>query len=320
MGDVSGLGKPQRVFCVLNPRAATFHQARAALREGCRKAGWPDPVFLTTTRAEPGGPQARLALTEGADLVVAAGGDGTVREVAHVLAGTGTPLGILPIGTANLTALNLGIDTRRLGRAVKIALHSPTRAIDVGRATWRPTSGDVTEHTFLVMAGLGNDAATVLAVRPEFKRRLGKASYLAAGARKLRSRVIGMKVSVDGGPSRDLRTWTLLVGNAGRIAPGVHVFPDAEPDDGVLDTLVVPLRNVVQWLPVALTGIGLLRKASALSYGRARQVWAIPDAPAPVHLDGDVVEDVVDLRVDIVPGALAVRAPTKQTTPTKETA
>lgn len=305
---ISAAGRPPRVFAVLNPASKRFADAERAVRDAV-----PEATVLTTTREQAGGPQASEAVASGADLVLVGGGDGTIREVAHVLAGTPTELGIVPIGTANLVAHNLGLRTRDVTRAVATALSAPTRRIDVGRATWRRVDHGVLlpaeTHTFLVMAGLGHDAATVLAVRPESKRRLGWPAYLAAGARQLRSRPIRMRVSVDSRPVRELATWSLLVANMGRLPSGIRVFPDARPDDGVLDTLEVPLTHVAQWGPVALTGVGLARESPALRYGTARRVWAIPDHPTPLQLDGDVVDAVADLHLILLPGALGVRAP-----------
>lgn len=304
----------ERVFCILNPVSRSFHQAREAVVRACRSSGRPEPVILTTTKAEPGGVQAREALASGATVIVVGGGDGTVREVAHEVTGSGADLGVLPIGTANLFAHNLGLRTRNLRRAVATALAAEPRKLDVGRAVWRPVihgrvQPPVAPHTFLVMAGLGHDAATVLAVRPEFKRRIGWLAYLAAGASQLRSHPISMRLSVDGGPARQLRTWSLLAANLGRLPSGLAVFPDALADDGVLDTLEVPLTSPWQWGPVALKGVGLRRDVPALRYGRAHRLWAVPEHPALLHLDGDVVGRVADLHITVLPRALRVRAP-----------
>ena len=303
-----------RVFAVLNPIGRDQEAARDTLESAAADAGWPEPTFLPTSRTAPGGPQAQVALREGADLVVVGGGDGTVREVAHVLSGTGVPLGILPLGTANLFAHNLGLRTRDLPLAVSRALHGTPRPVDVGVASWRPVDHGIVEaptpeQTFLVMAGIGHDAATVLATRPEYKRRLGWLAYLAAGSRHLLSAPLAMRVSVDGLPLRRVRVWCFLAANAGNIPGGITVFPDANPDDGVLDTLEVPLTSPTQWASIAAKGLlGHGRDVPALRYGPAATLWVIPDQPAPLQLDGDVIPHVADVRVRIVPGALRVHA------------
>lgn len=303
------------VWAVLNPAAKGYQRARAVLLRGCRDAGLGPPQILTTTRERPGADQARQALQAGASLVVVGGGDGTVREVAQALAGSDVALGILPLGTANLFAHNLGLRTRDIARAVDHALSGAPLAIDVGRASWRPVVHGVTrppsrEEVFLVMAGIGHDAATVLATGGEVKARLGWLAYLTAGARYLVARPLPMRISLDASPARRIRAWSVLVANCGRIPGGIHVFPNANPADGVLDTLEVPIRTPWAWGSVAAKGLLRLRRdVVSLRYDSARTVWVIPDAPAPLQLDGDVIERVADLWVRVDPGALTVRVP-----------
>lgn len=303
------------VWAVLNPVARGYQAARRALEDDCAEAGWPAPVVLTTTKESTGRAQAREAVARGARLVIAGGGDGTVRAVAHAVAGTGVELGILPLGTANLFAYNLGLRTRNPRLMALRALHAPARAVDLGWASWRPVTDaglgpPSPDEPFLVMAGLGHDAATVLQATPGVKRRLGWAGYLALGGRHLFARPLDMRLSVDNAPGRRLSTWTVIVANCGRLPSGIEVFPGARPDDGLLDCLEVPLRTPAQWAAVAAAGLTRHRvEASVLRYSQARTVWAVPDTPVPLHLDGDVVGQVADLRVRIQPGALAVRRP-----------
>lgn len=303
------------VYAVLNPTARRYHRARAALVRACREAGLGDPHVLTTTRTDAGAAQARRARRAGARIVVVGGGDGTVREVAGELARSGVELGILPLGTANLFAHNAGLRTRDLRVAARRAVGCPARRFDVGYASWRPlTAGGVgppsPERVFLVMAGIGHDAGTVLGTRPEFKRRLGWLSYLASGLGRLLAKPLAMRVSIDNAPARGVRTWSVIAANAGSIPGGIRVFPEAAPDDGVLDTLEVPLVSPLQWFVVAAKGLlHLSADVPALRYGRARRLWVVPEHPTHLHLDGDVVGRVADLRVRVGPGALLVKAP-----------
>jgi hypothetical protein len=122
----------------------------------CAELGWAPPLWLPTTVEDPGGGQARIALAAGADVVLACGGDGTVRHVAQVLAGSGTALGLVPTGTSNVLARNLAIGLDDPAQATRIALSGNTRAIDVGRVIIDGTQ----EQVFLVMAGMGFDAAS----------------------------------------------------------------------------------------------------------------------------------------------------------------
>lgn len=303
------------VWAVLNPVTKRYAVARHSLERACADAGLPAPRVLETTSDEGGYAEARRALAQGARTVIVGGGDGTVRAVARAVAGTGVEMGILPLGTANLFAFNLGLRTRDPRLMVDRALFGVPVAHDVGWASWREIvdgqAGPPTpQQPFLVMAGLGHDAATVLATDPETKARLGWASYLARGVRHLRSAPLSMRVSVDNAPARRLRTWTVLVANCGIIPGGIEVFPGSRPDDGYLECLEVPIRTPTQWASVAWAGLTRHRwHAAALRYSRLRTLWAVPDAPAPLHLDGDPVGVVADLRVRVQPAALLVRRP-----------
>lgn len=125
--------RPRPLACVVvNPSkpsatGAVRRRATAALRD----AGYAGPVWLETTPAEPGVMQARLAVASGAGLVIAAGGDGTVRAVAAGTARTGVDMAILPLGTANLAARNLGLPVGRLDAALKVAAHGTARRADL---------------------------------------------------------------------------------------------------------------------------------------------------------------------------------------------
>ncbi len=305
------------VWAVLNPVAKRYALARHSLQRACADADLPAPRVLTTTPDEGGYAEARSALAQGARTIIVGGGDGTVRAVARAVAGTGVELGILPLGTANLFAFNLGLRTRDPRLMVDRALFGVPVAHDVGWASWRVIADDragppTPQQPFLVMAGIGHDAATVMATDPAMKARLGAASYLASGVRHLRSAPLSMRVSVDNAPARRLRTWTVLVANCGIIPGGIEVFPDSRPDDGYLECLEIPLRTPAQWASIAWAGLTRHRwQAAALRYSRVRTLWVVPDAPAPLHLDGDAVGVVADLRIRVQPSALLVRRPSE---------
>lgn len=300
---------PTRVFAVINPIHRHSARARAEL-EGRAAASGLDLTVLVTTPADPGPGQARAALDAGATSVVAVGGDGTVRGIAGVLAGSGVPLGIVPTGTANLFARNLGLRPGRLAANAATALSGTPRAIDVGWSCFRRGDSWTPEEPFLIVAGLGHDAATVLDTSTALKRRLRWLAYLFAGAGHLLRRPIELDLAADGRPLRRVRTWCVLAGNCGRLPGGIVVFPDADPGDGVLETLLVPLRHPAQWVAVAAKGLFRLRcEVAALDYGRARELVVRPAAPQPLQLDGDAVEAVDEARWRVAASALLVRTP-----------
>lgn len=292
------------MFVVWNPIHRSSAAARTELERRAEASGF-DLTVLATTAAEPGAAQARAALAAGADLVVAAGGDGTLRHVAGVLAGTGVPLGIVATGTANLFALNLGL--RSGPRAAAIALGGTPRAYDLGWSRLRRGDAWGDEEPFLVVAGLGHDAATVAATDAAAKRRLRWLAYLAAGVHYLGAPPFAVTVAADGGPSYTVDAWCVLAGNCGRLPWGVRVFAGARPDDGVLDTLVARIDRPSRWVGAAAKGVlHLNRDVAALDYGRGRELSVRPAVRQPVHLDGDAVGDADEARWRVAASALLV--------------
>lgn len=299
--------QPAVVDAVVNPIHRASGRAVTALRRAAEASGADLRVHVTTPD-DPGVGQARRALSAGSRLVVAVGGDGTVRHVAGALADSGVPLGIVPTGTANLFARNLGLRPWRLQHNVDVALGGADRVVDLGWSRHRRGDHWSDEEPFCVLAGLGNDAATVLAVEDRHKRRLRWLAYLGAGASRLSAPAFEVTVVVDDEPARRVHTWCVLAGNAGRLPAGITVFPDAHLDDGELDTLLVPLTHPRQWVGVAAKGLGATSGAvAALTYGRARRLAVLPAQPQPLQLDGDAVEAVDEASWRVGAAQLIVR-------------
>lgn len=302
----------KRVALIVNPARAHGDRVREELFRRVGDAGWPQPLVYRTTVSSPGADQARQALAEGADLVLVTGGDGTVRAVAEQLVGTEAELGIIPTGTGNLLARNLDLQPWRVRENVITALHGTTRRMDVGiaavRTPWESQSWSA-GTPFFVMAGIGRDAEAVRRTSPRLKRRLGWMAYLESGSRHMLATPVRMRATIDE-TTRDIDTWTLLFGNCPRIPGGITVFPRARWDDGLLETLEVPLDSPLDWAGVAAKGLlGLDRDVRALHYGRARSAHVVPDRPMPVQLDGDVIPAVTELRITLRAQALRVRTP-----------
>jgi diacylglycerol kinase (ATP) len=305
--------RPLQVVAVINPIKPAAKQARAEVVAACAEADWPPPEFAETTLDRPGGPQAREAVAAGADLVLAVGGDGTVREVAYGVAGTGVQLGVVPLGTANLFARNVRILPARLSAMVRLGLHGVLAQVDLGLASFRqhagvgPWSHDL---PFLVMAGIGEDARTVVETRDGLKSRMGWLAYLESGARHMFHRPIRMRVQLDGNPPEEVEAWTVLAGNCGRIPGGIEVFPKSLVDDGQLNVLQARIDNPLRWVGVAAQGLFKLRsKTSGLHYQPAHQVMIAPHTPLPVQLDGDAYLPVGEARFRVWSRAIQLRLP-----------
>lgn len=296
---------------MVNPTKVTD---QAALRRECacaaRAAGWAEPLWWETTREDPGIGQTRRALAAGADIVFAAGGDGTVRLVGSALAGTGVPLGLMPQGTGNLLARNLGVTVDDSASAnFAQTLHGVTRRIDVGRVHAVLDDGSEVEDTFLIMAGFGLDGDIMEATSERLKARIGWMAYPAAGMRFITERPERMIASFDGGAPVTKKTTTLLIGNCGRLTAGVELMPGASADDGWFDTAWLSADGPVQW--ANLTRQILTKRPGSrgrIHRHRARRVSAkAMGRPRQVELDGDVIGAVRTLEAWIEEKALIVQ-------------
>ncbi len=309
-GPAASAESPKTVV-VLNPSKRRAAEALDLICASCDAAGLATPCVMETTINQPGGAQAHEAVASGADLVVAAGGDGTVREVARALAGTGVPMGVVPIGTANLLARNLGLRPGDIEDNVRHALTGQDRAIDIGRI-WLETPDHPHapyETVFLVVAGFGMDAAAISQTSEVLKRRLGWVAYFDSLVRRVFEVGEEIAIRLDDGPEQHVELRTLMVGNCGLIPAGIRLIPDAVLDDGQLDVVIMTPATPIGWLPIA--GKILLRhryQIDDLHHRPARSVIARPTHPLAVQLDGDVVDAVSCATIRIEPGALRVRS------------
>lgn len=275
----------------------------------CAELGWAEPLWIETTVDDPGIGQAKDAVAQGADVVMACGGDGTVRSVAESLAGTGVPLGLLPAGTGNLLARTLGTPLE-LPEAARVALTGDDRAIDIGRVRATGPESDGIEHVFLVMAGTGFDA-DVMANTPEgLKGRVGPFAYVVSGLRAMRGRRTKVVIRIDDGPPMRRRTRTVLVGNSGTLLGGLVLMPDAIVDDGILDVVNLSPKGIPGWVAVAARVASRKRRGhSRVEHWTGRSVVIRADEPQASQIDGDPIGDVTEMDIRVDPGALVVRVP-----------
>ncbi len=264
------------------------------------RAGLPDALWLPTTAADPGPGQARSALEQGADLVVAVGGDGTVRAVVTALVGTGVPLALLPSGTGNLLARNLGIPLE-IEAAARIAADGRTRSLDVGRLD----DGEC----FAVMAGLGFDAAMLRDAPHAAKAWLGWSAYVLSGLRQLRGPGVDVEVEVDGVTVvRSVRG--VLIANVGELQGGLRLLPQADPEDGLLDVALLAPVGLRDWAHLGRRVLaGRAPAGGVLEVMRGRRVVVRANPAQPVQYDGDLVAGARGLAAQVVPGGLLVRVP-----------
>nr|BFE62897.1 diacylglycerol kinase family protein [Dactylosporangium thailandense] len=291
-----------RSAVVINPsKVLDLDERRRELCGALADAGWPEPLWLETTPEDPGCGMAREAVAAGVELVLVCGGDGTVMAVAGELAGTDVAIALVPSGTGNLLATNLGIP-RDVAEAVAVAITGTRRRIDVGEVEG--------VGVFAVMAGMGFDAAMVGDTPDTAKARFGWAAYVATGLRNLTRHRASVRIRLDGGRWLHRRATSVLVANVGRLQGGLPLLPGAEPDDGCLDVAVLTPRHVGDW--VRLAGGVLLRRGPAthgLETFRARSVEIHAARDEPRELDGDVIAPARRLAARVRPGALVVCVP-----------
>ena len=297
---------PGRLVVVYNPTKvrdlAVLHRL---VGHEAEVRGWEPPIWLATSEHDPGGGMARAALESEADLVLVVGGDGTVREVCAALAGSAVPVAILPSGTGNLLARNLGVP-RDAGRAIALAFTGEAQEMDLLR--YEDLDGGVA-GVAAVMVGLGADAAVLHDTDEALKRALGPAAYVWAGISHIRARPVSLRLTVDGGDPLEREASLVEVGNVGDLYPGVSLMPAASAHDGSLEVLVASPRTAGD---VARMIGGVLRQASEeplLDRFDARSVTAEYAEPVLCQVDGDVVGTVRRIRFDVVPDAVRVVLP-----------
>ncbi len=291
---------PRRACLVVNPtKHADDAEFSAAVLAAMSDRGWSEPMWLETTAADPGGGQARMAVQAGVDLILASGGDGTVTACAAAIAGSGIPLGVLPAGTGNLLARNLGLPLE-LDAALTVALDGNDRQLDMGCVNGKP---------FIVMAGLGFDAKMLDSASEPLKKRMGWAAYGVSALRHLLDRPVHLTLRADGGRPLHRRASAVIIGNVGSLQGGVPLLPDAQPDDGMLDVVVLSAHGIASWLAVAVHVLlrrPASRRVSRLSF---RQLRVELRREQPWQLDGEVMGSTRQLLVTIQPGAVIVRVP-----------
>jgi diacylglycerol kinase (ATP) len=331
----------QRAAVVVNPTKFTdTAEVRRTVTRVCAEHGWGEPLWLETTAEDPGAGQARQALDEGVDLVCALGGDGTVRTVAEVVTGSGTSLGLLPAGTGNLLARNLGLPLDSVRGALTVALtghdvaidsclleivrpttaqlvqrledeHDPARSVDLNDAVDDRDAPEVrSEHRFLVMAGVGFDAEVMAAAPERLKARVGWLAHLVTGLQHLKGPQFTVAIRYDDAAPVRRRARSLVVGNVGKLQGGFELLPDAVADDGHLDTVLLSPDGIVGW---AATLAQLVTRAMIghprVEHVRCRDVKVVSDKPIEVEVDGDILGQAMALWVRVDPGSLLVRLP-----------
>ena len=274
-----------------------------ALRAALSDQGIDDPLWREVPKSKYVPKQVRTLVEDGVDLLFVWGGDGTVQRCIDALGTAPVTLAILPAGTANLLASNLGIP-RDLDEAVRIGLHGRRRTLDVGT---------VNGERFAVMSGAGIDALMIRDADAGLKDHLGRLAYVVTGIRGIGRDPVRTRVKVDG------RSWfkgsasCVLVGNMGDVIGGISAFPDARPDDGRLNVGVVTADGLLDWVRTfGKTAVGRTGSSPFVETTTGASIDVRLETKTLYELDGGDRPKTKRLRFRVKPAAITVCVPEKE--------
>jgi diacylglycerol kinase family enzyme len=284
----------------VNPvKVPDMEELRRLIGAGLSGAGWPEPDYYETTPEDAGRGQAEQAMQNGAELIFACGGDGTVMAVVTALAGTDVAMAVLPAGTGNLLAANLGL-ANDAATGVEVALEGGRKRIDVGA---------VGDQCFAVMAGMGFDASMLEGTSETAKKRIGWLAYVGGAVKHLRDRPMRIRIVLDGGAPMARRPRTVIVGNVGRLQGGVRLLSEAAPDDGKLDVAVLSPRSLRHWAELGWAVVRRHDRVPLMETYRAERVEIRSNRAQPRQLDGDLIDPGKSLTVQVRHRALLLCVP-----------
>ncbi len=300
-----GEGLP-RAAVIFNPIKVTdWITFRRHVEYELKSRGWERALWLETTTDDPGRAMTEQAVRERVDLVLGAGGDGTIRVICSGLAGSGIPFGLIPAGTGNLLAKNVGIPLDE-GAALDVAFDGIDKEVDLVRLSVDEGPAD---H-FAVMAGIGIDAVIMEGTDPNLKKAVGSAAYFLAAAQNANHPALQATISVDDQPPLKRKAHVIVVGNVGSLQANILLIPDAKIDDGLLDVLVASPRTARDW--VRLTAQVLTRRRRTdpqLDRLTGHRVTITVDGRDQYQMDGDTVGECSTMTAEVIPGALTLRVP-----------
>ena len=308
---------------IYNPIKVELDELKAAVEAEPASAGW-TVLWLPTSEDDPGQGPAKEALDSGATLVIAAGGDGTVRAIAEVLRGTEAALSLLPSGTGNLLARNLDLTLDDVAHSLGTAFGGADRDIDIAEIEIRRADNSVDKHAFLVMAGAGLDAKIMSNTDDELKKKVGWLAYAQALGRVLRDKdSLRLRYKLDARRDHSTRAQAIIVGNCGSLPANILLMPEAVVDDGLLDVVVLRPESVGGWIAVVVkvfwengvvkrTKLGRRMndlKSDSIAMRQAKVITARLSKPEEIQLDGDPFGEAVGFRVKVEAGGLTIKVP-----------
>jgi YegS/Rv2252/BmrU family lipid kinase len=281
----------------------TFGGGLPELRLELERQGVVDPVWIEVAKSRLAPKQVKRALAEGVDLLFVWGGDGTVQRAVDAMGGSKTPLAILPAGTSNLLATNLGIP-QDIEQAVAIGLRGEQRPLDLGRFNG---------ERFAVMAGAGFDAAMMDEADGTLKDRLGRVAYVWTGSKNLRAKPFKARIEVDGAPWYAGEASCILFGNVGSLFGGIEVFEHASPVDGRLELGVINADGIADWMrALARTAVGHPERSPLVRATSGKKIKVKLNRKVLYEVDGGGREKVKSFTVKVQPAAITICLPKEE--------
>lgn len=320
---------PKIAAVIYNPIKVDLEALREAVTREAAAAGWGESLWFETSVDDVGQGVTKKALDQDVDLIIAAGGDGTVRAVAEAVRGSSTPVALLPSGTGNLLARNLKLTLDDMPNSVQSAFTGADRQIDLGVVDIERDDRSRDRHVFVVMAGMGIDAKMIKNTDDDLKAKAGWAAYVQAIVRSLRDpNELHLRFQLDGGKRKRATVHTVILGNCGSLPANILLMPDAVVDDGLFDLMLMRPGSAIGWIrlwvKVAWTN-GIVRRTKAgkalagerrndgdLHYETGKRFIARLSRPEEIELDGDGFGRATAFNAWIEPGALTVRVPADQ--------
>jgi diacylglycerol kinase family enzyme len=311
----------QNIAVIFHPSKISLEKIRAAFS----KAGYKDLNFYPSDTETGGLKITKQAIQAGANHIVVAGGDGTVRACVQAVFEEEAPvtLGLVPIGTGNILARNLKLPITNLDKCIRRAVTGDAYEIDLGVAKAVNAQGEISKLYFTGIAGIGMDARIMQRTQPELKRRVGWIAYIEGGFRSLPLKFEKFEVLVDDLTPKSLKSYSILIGNAGWLPGQISMMPDARLDDGKLDVAAIGPRKIWNWVDFFARVTWQNKVVRPLALGRkwmdqtanlktienlgGSRIRVKPHHPSPLQLDGDVIGEVLEVDFSLQHRALKIR-------------
>jgi diacylglycerol kinase family enzyme len=308
--------------------AVIFHPSkitRGKIEAAFTKAGFTNLSYFPSDHKTGGLKATKEAIEAGATHIIVAGGDGTVRACVQAVFEEEAPvsLGLVPIGTGNILARNLKLPITHLEKCIRRAVIGDVYEIDLGVAKAINKHGELTKFYFTGIAGIGMDARIMQRTQPDLKRRVGWIAYIEGGFRSLPLKFEKFEVLVDDLAPKSLKSYSILIGNAGWLPGQISMMPDARLDDGKLDVAAIGPRKIWNWVDFFARVTWQNKVVRPLALGRkwmdhtanlktienlgGARIRVKPHHPSPLQLDGDVIGEVLEVDFSLQHKALRIR-------------